>query len=238
MQLLREQEYSSSHNKPESFLKQIRKPECYKPFAFMLTFMTLGQLTGVQILAIYPIQVSKASGIQIDLLLCSMIIGGTRLIGTILTSFLMDCVGRRTIILVSGWLMAACLFALSANLLLANPAISWLSLLLIVSYIFIAAFGILSLWYTLNGEIYPTNFRASAAGYSACYGFFVNFLVIKMYPFMATSMGHANLFLFYTGGTMIFVIFCYFCMPETKGKTLQEIENEFKRKKSSAQVPV
>ena len=82
-------------------------------------------------------------------------------------------------------------------------------------------------------EMYPQKTRGVAAGLTICAGYFMSFINIKGYPYLADTVGHEGLFIFYGIVSLAGVFFVYFILPETKGKTLQEIENYFRGEKKS-----
>lgn len=80
------------------------------------------------------------------------------------------------------------------------------------------------------GEMYPPNVRGLASGITLSVTFTMTFIVIKLYPTMTTVWGSNNLFLFFGAMSLLSMVYVYFLVPETKGKTLQEIGNIFKKK--------
>lgn len=56
----------------------------------------------------------------------------------------------------------------------------------------------------------------------------MSFVNIKAYPLLVDSLGNEIIFLFYGFVSLVGIFFVYFALPETKGKTLQEIENYFR----------
>lgn len=79
-------------------------------------------------------------------------------------------------------------------------------------------------------ELFPQRVRGVTAGLTVCLAYFLSFIAIKIYPTMLHIMGNEFIFLFYGLVSLLGTVFVYYILPETKGKTLQEIENLFKRK--------
>lgn len=80
------------------------------------------------------------------------------------------------------------------------------------------------------GEIYPSNARGLASGITLSVAFTMTFIVIKLYPTFVGLWGSDNLFLFFGTMSLMSMIYVYFMVPETKGKTLKEIGEIFKKK--------
>lgn len=62
-------------------------------------------------------------------------------------------------------------------------------------------------------------------------GYELMFFVSKIYPKMVSSFGIENVLLIYTGFCVLSILFGVFIMPETKGKTLNEISSSFESRK-------
>ncbi|XP_044733949.1 solute carrier family 2, facilitated glucose transporter member 8-like [Chrysoperla carnea] len=107
----------------------------------------------------------------------------------------------------------------------------WVPLVTLMSYFFASTFGFLTIPFAMIGEVYPTEIRGFAGGLTAfmCYTF--SFIVVKLYPTMLAGFGRPGLFLFYSIMSFFGTVFVIMYLPETKGKTLQEIEEHFRGNK-------
>lgn len=99
-----------------------------------------------------------------------------------------------------------------------------------VSTIYYLKIGLLTIPFTLLGEMYPANARGLASGITLSAAFTMTFIVLKLYPTFVSMWGNNNLFLFFGVMSLLSVIYVYFMVPETKGKTLQEIGEIFRKK--------
>lgn len=78
--------------------------------------------------------------------------------------------------------------------------------------------------------MYPADARGLASGITLSAAFTMTFIVVKLYPTFLSIWGSNNLFLFFGIMSLLSMIYVYFMVPETKGKTLQEIGEIFKKK--------
>lgn len=113
------------------------------------------------------------------------------------------------------------------------PFRSWVTTSFLLIYIVTSTFGFLTIPFTMLPELFPQRVRGLTAGITVCFAYFMSFIVIKSYPSMLTSMGNGWIFLFYGLVSLLGTVFVHLSLPETKGKTLQEIENLFKDRQSS-----
>lgn len=113
------------------------------------------------------------------------------------------------------------------------PFASWVTTAFLLIYIITSTFGFLTIPFTMLPELFPQRVRGVTAGITVCFAYFMSFIVIKSYPSMLSWMGNGTIFLFYGIVSLFGTLFVHFLLPETKGKTLQEIENLFAGRRTS-----
>ncbi|KDR07367.1 facilitated trehalose transporter Tret1-2 homolog [Zootermopsis nevadensis] len=115
--------------------------------------------------------------------------------------------------------MAVCMGVLAAR-----PALSWLPATTLVLYIFMSTVGFLTLPWAMIGELFPTRVRGIAGGVTTCCAYLFSFAVVKMYPEMKHALDRQGVFCFYGVMAVLGTVFVWFFLPETQGKTLEEVE--------------
>jgi hypothetical protein len=113
------------------------------------------------------------------------------------------------------------------------PLAEWVSTFSLLIYIVTSTFGFLTIPFTMLPELFPQHVRGFTAGITVCLAYFMSFLAIKSYPTMKLWIGNGMIFLIYAIVSFVGTIFVHTILPETKGKTLQEIENLFKKRQTS-----
>ena len=78
----------------------------------------------------------------------------------------------------------------------------------------------------LMGELFPVETKAVASSLAVMLNWFLVFLVTKTFPSMKEGLGAATTFWIFAAIMAIATVFEMFAVPETKGKTLQEIQHE------------
>jgi MFS family permease len=114
------------------------------------------------------------------------------------------------------------------------PYGSWISTFCLLAYIMTSTFGFLTIPFTMLPELFPQRVRGITAGMTVCVAYFMSFIAIKSYPSLLLLIGNDMIFLLYAIVSLLGTLFVHFVLPETKGKTLQEIENLFKRQPSNS----
>lgn len=230
LDLLIEKHRVSSSRGTESLLQKFAMPEFFKPLGIMVGFFAFQQFSGLFVLIVYAVKFSLEAGVVIDPFLCAVYIGIVRIVGTLLVGVLMDRFGRRLPAMFSGVMMAVCMFGIGWYIASGSSAASWLPVLLILTYIFASSLGLLTLPFTMMAEVFPQRFRGLASGITIGALYSMSFVVTKLYPTMVNEMGTVNVFVFYGVVSISSVVFVFFVLPETKGKTLEQIEDIFKKR--------
>jgi MFS family permease len=88
-------------------------------------------------------------------------------------------------------------------------------------------------FWTLVSEIFPNRIRGKAVAFASFTQWVFNFLVVLFFPHILASFGGAATFLVLALMSLLQLLFVYFFLPETKGKSLEEIDLLWKPKKVS-----
>lgn len=156
------------------------------------------------------------------------------MIAVFLSSYVVDKFGRRHITIISALGCAVALIAEGIFFFMQDyqkvnvDAIGWLPTTGIVVFIIAYNFGLLPLPYILFGELFPSNIKSTAVSVLASYGTLLNFTVSKAFAPMSAEFGLYTSFWFFAFFCIVGAIFVYFCLPETKGRTFEEIQHVLK----------
>ncbi|EDV92198.1 facilitated trehalose transporter Tret1 [Drosophila grimshawi] len=214
----------------ESIFQAIRRPEVYKPLLMMIGFFGFQQACGVVVIIVYAVQIAQTAGVTIDPVLVAVMLGVARIITTLLMTSIFERWGRRPAGLLSATGMAVCMVLLAAGGWW--PATvgtwSWLPVVCIVAHIVFSTMGMLTLPFIMISEVFPQSVRGSASGISVFFGMILAFICLKIYPNLDALLGTANLFAFYAMVSFLAAAFIYSFVPETRGRTLIEIEEHWR----------
>lgn len=214
----------------ETLMQKLAKPEVYKPLGIMIGFFAFQQFCGIFIVIVYAVSFCQSAGVEMDPFLCAVLIGAARLFASFFIMFLLDSVGRRIPTMISGFSMAFCMFSLTIYTKYYADTMTWIPVTLILLFVLCSSIGLLTIPFTLLGEMYPANSRGMASGITLSATFTMTFIVLKLYPTFISLWGSNNLFLFFGVMSLLSIVYVYFMVPETKGKTLEEIGEIFRKK--------
>lgn len=202
-----------------------------------LGLATFQQITGINTVIYYAPSIFKFAGITATgpAILAGAALATVMWFFHVLAIFLLDRVGRRPLLLagVAGQVVglailgAAFHFSQLANLK-SDVAIAGL-----VIYVACFAFGLGPIFWLLISEIYPLNMRGAAMSAVTVTNWALNLLVAVTFLSLVSVLGQAGTFWLYGVVAVAAWVFFYLQVPETKGKTLEQIEAHWRSGKSA-----
>lgn len=202
------------------FMKKYRFPLI---LAFLVAFFN--QLSGINAFLYYAPRIFESAGLgESTALLSSIGIGVVNLLFTLLGVFLIDRLGRKQLLLYGsiGYIISLSLVAAAFFL---NWGGMWVPVFL---FLFIASHAIgqgAVIWVFIS-EIFPNRLRASGQAFGSSTHWVLAAIIPSSIPFLFTTIGPGYVFAFFAFMMLLQLIFVIFMMPETKGKSLEELSEE------------
>lgn len=195
------------------------------------------QITGIDATVYYSPTIFRDAGIKSDqeLLAATVAVGFTKTIFILVAIFLIDKVGRKPLLYVSTIGMTVCLFVLGIALTLQKHAVGLMSpsfgidlaIFAVCGNVAFFSIGMGPICWVLSSEIFPIRLRAQASALGQVGGRVGSGVVSMSFLSMARAISVAGMFFVFGVISTVSVAFVYFCVPETKGKTLEQIEIMF-----------
>lgn len=187
----------------------------------------LGQFMGVNAVLYYGPDIFKNAGLgQGDAFFYQVIVGLANMITTVLAMFIIDRVGRKALVYygVSGMIVSLVLIA-GYFLFSESWGISsiWL-LVFFIAYIVCCAGSICAIIFVILSEMYPMAVRGMAMSVAGLALWIATFLVGQLTPWLLESATPAGTFLIFAAMCVPYMLIMWKLVPETTGKTLEEIE--------------
>lgn len=240
---------NKSQTKIQALTANIKKPEFFKPLLIMTVFFIICQLSGVNVVCAYTTDMMNAlmgtdGGASGSYAYAAMLsIDVLRCVSLGVACVLLRKSGRRPMALFSGVFTSLSLIMLALYLYLHKMGVvgimsPFVSLGLMAFYIIVSNMGISLLPWNMVGELFAVETKGIGSGISVMMTSLAFFGVVKSAPAMFISIGHHGTYLFYGLSTLCGTIFLFFCLPETKDKTLLQIEEYFRygKKKEPKQI--
>ena len=147
-----------------------------------------------------------------------------QLIGILVCFKIIDLKGRRWTLLTSMSMVATGLFVIAIGFVIGSGNLTALAMCF---YLFSFGLGLSTMPYTMNAEIYPTEFRGHCVAQSTAVFWLSNFVVSVTFLSLMRATSEAFTFFLYTGIVIASGIWFYFLVPETSGLSLHEIQALF-----------
>jgi MFS transporter, SP family, arabinose:H+ symporter len=198
------------------------------PMLIAFVLMMGGQFSGINSIMYYSTEIFKnATGNADAAFSCSMWIGLVNFLATFGAIIFVDKAGRKPLLLLGNAVQVVALLAVGMIFLRDphSPALLWFVLL------YICAFAIAAgpLPWVVCSEIFPAKLRGRAMSISTFFIWVACLLVAQTFPMLLQSVGPAMTFWTYAACSGLTFLFVLFRLPETKGRTLEEIELSWKK---------
>ena len=191
----------------------------------------LGQFMGVNAVFYYGPKFLLEAGLEKTASLDFQIwVGLVNVIATILAMMVIDKIGRKKLIYtgVSGMVIFLAGIGMFFYSVAAGQTISiWILFCLILAYVFSSAISISAVIFVLLSEMYPVKVRGSAmsvAGFSLWVG---TYLIGQLTPWLTGKLSASGVFWLFGIMCIPYMLITYFLVPETTGKSLEDIEREW-----------
>ncbi len=211
-------------------LAVLETPPLHMPLIIGVGLAILQQVTGINTVIYYAPTIFQNAGFRSASasIAATAGVGTVNLIVTIIAAFLVDRLGRRPLLLISLAGMVLSLMVLGVAFIFSHGAkggfLGTLTVISLMSYIAAFAIGMGPVFWLLISEIYPLNVRGTAMSLATVANWTANFLVAVTFLSFVNVLGQGGTFLMYAVVGVLAWIFTLRLVPETKGKTLEEIQ--------------
>jgi MFS family permease len=193
--------------------------------------------TGIEAVVLYSPRIFKKAGItdKDKLLLATVGVGLTKTAFIFIATFWIDRVGRRRLLLISTGGMIAALTGLGFSFKMVEHSeekLLWaLSLSIVAIYTYVAFFsiGLGPITWVYSSEIFPLKLRAQGASIGVAVNRVMNATVSMSFISIYKAITIGGSFFMFAGISVLAWVFFYFSLPETKGKSLEEMEALFSK---------
>ncbi|KAJ3723543.1 general substrate transporter [Lentinula guzmanii] len=215
--------------------------ECFLPVVNGMMLQFLQQLNGQNFYYYYGDTFFQSAGTTLSPYVIQVILGAVSVVGTIPALWAIERVGRRRLLLIGAAWQAVCalIAGLSGHFTLAPPntAIGDLTSRnkqggdVLIAFAVLHVFGFSMFWgptpWVYLGESFPLRIRPKAIALGSATNWVWNFLLSFFAPKIAADIGPLILLIFF-GMLVVAFIYVFFFIPETKGLTLEEVDEMYR----------
>lgn len=223
-------------NTETSSFAELFKPGLRTALIIGIILSILSQVTGINAIMYYAPEIFKSTGDGSgSALLQTILVGVVNLLFTLVAIKYVDKAGRKGLLLAGSAGMAICL-AIVGFAFYFEAVKGYLVLIAILAYIACFALSLGPLTFVVIAEIFPNRARGRAMAICLFFLWTAVYCVSQFFPMLLESIGSAFTFWIFMAMSVIAFVFVWKIVPETKGKTLEEIERTWHKASSQKAV--
>ncbi|KOB68407.1 Facilitated trehalose transporter Tret1 [Operophtera brumata] len=227
------QKAEEARNNPVAFSSAITKKTAIKALIICYSLMLFQQLSGINAVIFNTSTIFASAGATIAPAIATIIIGVIQVIATFTSSLVVDKLGRRILLLLSALVMCVCSTALGVFFFLQDThgkdssivqSIGWLPLVALSLFIVAFSLGFGPIPWMMAGELCLIDIKAFVGSTAGTFNWLLSFTVTSTFNSLNESIGAGQVFWLFAGIMLIGFVFIFFVVPETKGKSVDEIQ--------------
>jgi len=218
-------------------VRSLLRPELRPMFAVGLLLAVAQQFVGVNTVIYYAPTILSDTGMgNSAALAATVIVGATNLVFTVVAVVLLDKVGRRALLMTGtvGLLLALLLLGVYFTSSTLQQDYGWVALAGLVLFIASFAVGLGPVFWLMISEIFPVGARGKAMSVCTIANWGANFLVAQTFLSLSEAITRQGVFFLYAALAVASVVLFAKWVPETKGRSLEQIQNDLVEDRAEA----
>ncbi|XP_061109830.1 solute carrier family 2, facilitated glucose transporter member 3-like [Conger conger] len=226
MQEMKEESLKMAMEKKVTIPELFRTSAYRQPLIIAVMLQLSQQLSGINAVFYYSTGIFKSAGVTKPIY-ATIGAGIVNTVFTVVSLFLVERAGRRTLHLLGlGGMAISALLMTIALLLKEIPSLSYLSIVAVFAFVAMFELGPGPIPWFIVAELFSQGPRPAAMAVAGCSNWTANFIVGISFPKLV-DWCHEYVFIIFMVFLILFFIFTFFCVPETKGRTFEEIARSF-----------
>ena len=230
--------------------KNVLVPQLLRPLLITCGLMFFHRFSGVAAFNFYAVTIfreSFSSSKPMNPHWAAVATGSVQLLASGASGILSDVFGRLPLLIVSTALMSAalagfglysyCQTASVDSALYFESHLDWIPLVCVLTFVAAFSLGMNPISWLLVGEIFPLEFRNVGTSLATAFSYVCAFVAVKTFVDMREHLGLHGTFWCYAAVSVVGLIYCMLFVPETKGKTLDEMEPKHSILRNGENVP-
>lgn len=217
-------------------LKEFRKSHVIRPIVLSLCLMFFQQFSGVNALLFYTTTIFTSSGSSsLHPNDATILVGTVQVVATLVACLIIDRAGRKLLLIISSIGCGLSILLLSIYHFIGDSkgqdflhSFSWIPILSLICYMIAFSLGLGPMPWLLMGEILPSHVKSVASGLCSSFNWMCAFFVTQMFSNMIDTLHESGTYCLFSIVCFLCSVFVILFLPETKGKSLIEIESLFR----------
>lgn len=204
-----------------------------KAVVISMSLMFFQQFSGINAVIFYTSTIFGLSGFHFDARSATILVGFFQVIATFISTIIIEKLGRKILLIISDSVMALSTLTLGIYFSLKDhkavddatiSAIGFLPILALCVYVIVFSLGFGPIPWMISGEIFTSDVKSVTSSVAGALNWFLAFLITKLYLEVQADVGADVVFYFFTVVSLCGTAFVYYVVPETKGKTVEEVQ--------------
>ena len=211
-------------------------PKARLPLIVGIGLAVFQQVTGINTIIYYAPSIFQQAGMTSPLL-PTIGIGVVNVLATVVALLLLDQVGRRKLLLVGLGIMLFCLIAITVALSMGSADAGAITAVALAAYVGGFAIGLGPIFWLLIAEIFPLAYRGRGMSVASMANWGSNLVVALFFPNLIVLLTLGGAFALFAVLTVVALAFAWRFVPETSGRSLEDIEGDMAGRLSVAERP-
>ena len=214
-----------------SFIIEMKKKSTQKAFIIIVFMFFFFQMTGINSIVFYTTTIFIEADISLEASIASIILGIIQVLMSMTTMLFIDKFGRVLLLKISFAIMTVGQAGIGTFFLLKEHEVAfldhlgWLPLTSLSIFSIGFASGMATIPFILLGEIFSDEAKKIVAPFAQTMNFVTSSAIGFLFPILFKNIGAGCTFYIFAGSCLLGLIFTTFFLPETKGKSLAEIQS-------------
>jgi MFS family permease len=213
-----------------SFYQEFRSRASRKAFIIIIFMFAFFQLSGINAVIYYSTQIFTDAKISIEPYIATVVLGVIQVFGVLLAIPFIDRYGRKFLLIPSFAVMSVSMFCIGGYFHLKDAvdmtAIKFLPIIFLCFFLIGFSLGIGTIAFVLIGELFSMNAKKVIAPLAQTTNYILGFMIALFFPKMVSTVGAHYTFYIFSSVSAFGIFFTIFFIPETKGKSLMEIQKK------------
>lgn len=218
-----------------SLLETLKMKSTLKALLIAFGLMFFQQFSGINAIILYSSDIFNKSGVSFDPKFASILVAAFQVVATFISSLIVDKLGRRVLLIISLSVMGlssvliGSYFTVQIHHLTDKSVLNSLGFVPTVSlciFIIVFSLGIGPIPWMISSEIFSPHLKSICGSAAGTFNWFLAFLVTKFYLDIRNCIGQDMIFYIFGTVCVLGTLFVYFIVPETKGKSPDDIQRE------------
>jgi len=217
-----------SNDQRQLTIPMYKDPAVYKPVLLIIVVMIINQMSGINVIITYTVNIFLEAGVTIPAEWAGVIVGAIQVAGTSFSVFLIKSVNRRPVLMTSLLFMAAAQGFFGTYFYMSpGQDYGWIPVTCLVVFILAFSLGQGPLAWVLLGDLATPRAAPLAGAAASATNWGVAFVTTVSYDSLEAVLGQAGTYWLYSVSCLAGAVFVLVAVPETRGRSIRDIETLF-----------